>query len=166
MKTGDHAPLTGVALRNTKPWKTSRAEVARAQAAWRECATLRKLAGFRNRALDGDQTIAPAIKARNGTKQAMRIRMTGRGEKRFGPGLLDNTSRIHDGNPFAYLRNSAEIVADKHQSHAGFRAQGSQQIEYLSLDRRIEGSRRLISDKDVGVARERHGDHQALVLAT
>ena len=63
MKTGDHAPLTGVALRNTKPWKTSRAEVARAQAAWRECATLRKLAGFRNRALDGDQTIAPAIKA-------------------------------------------------------------------------------------------------------
>ena len=38
----------------------------------------------------------------------------------------------------------------------------AQEVEYLRLDRHVEGGRRLVGDEDLGLARKRHRDHRAL----
>ena len=40
-----------------------------------------------------------------------------------------------------------------------------QQIEDLRLDRHVERGRRLVGDQEIGLGRQRHGDHDALLLA-
>ena len=49
--------------------------------------------------------------------------------------------------------------------HSGFGPQLDEQIEDLRLDGRVERRRRLVGDQKIRLAGERHGDHQALVLA-
>ena len=44
----------------------------------------------------------------------------------------------------------------------GLLGQAAQQLEDLGLDRDVEGRRRLVGDHQLGLERERHGDHHAL----
>jgi hypothetical protein len=56
-------------------------------------------------------------------------------------------------------------VGDKDQPHPHLLLQPPEQLEHLGLHRDVEGRRRLVSDDDVGLHGERHGDHHPLALA-
>jgi hypothetical protein len=87
------------------------------------------------------------------------------GEERLGRGLLHYAAGIHDADPVVGLGDDPEVVADQHQRHAGVGPDPGQKLEDLGLDGGVERRRRLVGDEQVGLARERHGDHHALVLA-
>ena len=44
-------------------------------------------------------------------------------------------------------------------------AQLVEELEDLGLDRHVEGGRRLVGDEQLGLAGERHGDHDPLAHA-
>ena len=63
------------------------------------------------------------------------------------------------------LGDHAEIVADQHQRHAGVAADAGEQGQDLRLDGGVERGRRLVGHQQIGLPGQRHGDHDALVLA-
>jgi hypothetical protein len=87
------------------------------------------------------------------------------GEQFIRRGFLDNAARIHHGDPVAIFGNDAEVVTDEHERHAGFPPDTTDQLENLRLNCRIERRRRFVGDQQVRVSRQRHRDHDALVLA-
>jgi hypothetical protein len=56
-------------------------------------------------------------------------------------------------------------VRDEDERRAGFTSDLLQQREDLRLHRDVEGGRRLVGDEQLGLGRERHGDHDALAHA-
>ena len=56
-------------------------------------------------------------------------------------------------------------MGDEDQRGSGVFLQLQQKIEDLRLDGNVERSRRLVGDDQLGLAGQRHGDHDALVHA-
>ena len=78
--------------------------------------------------------------------------------------LLD-LAAVHHRHAIARLGDDGEVVGDEQDRGVLLPLLHLQhQVENLRLDRHVERRRRLVGDQQVGVQRERHGDHDALPL--
>ena len=94
--------------------------------------------------------------------QSPRVRVLRAAEERGHVGVLDDLAGIHDGHAVAHLGDHAEVVRDQDDRGAGLVAQVAHQVEDLRLDRDVEGCRGLVGDQQLGLACQRHRDHDAL----
>ena len=82
-----------------------------------------------------------------------------------GRALLDDPARVHDRQAVRDLDEHREVVGDEQHREPQLALEVLQQLEDLGLDHDVEGGGRLVGDDQVGAARERHRDHDALLLA-
>ena len=106
-----------------------------------------------------------AVDARDRADQALRIGMARIGEQRLDRRLLDDLAGIHHGHPLAGLGDHAHGMGDQHDRHAEALLHLVHQLEDLRLDGDVERRGRLVGDQELGLAGERHGDHDALAHA-
>ena len=99
---------------------------------------------------------------REGLEQLLRVGMLRRAEEAGGFVLLGHAAAVHDDDPITDLRHDAEVVGHEDDGHSEVAGDALEQLEDLRLDHHVECGRRLVGDDDVGVARERQGDHRAL----
>src|SRR5690242_9755865 len=59
-----------------------------------------------------------------------------------------------------------QIVGDEQVADTALRPDVTEQVEYLRLDRQVEGADRLVADDQPRVDDQRAGDRDALTLAT
>jgi hypothetical protein len=75
--------------------------------------------------------------------------------------LITASSGIHDRDPVGRLGDHPEIVGDEHQGSA-LAPEVSEDVEDLRLRGHVESRRGLVRDDEVGLAGDRHRDHDAL----
>ncbi|MNE28540.1 hypothetical protein D3C80_1219850 [compost metagenome] len=78
---------------------------------------------------------------------------------------FDHFAVTHDINPVRKAANNPEIMRDEDHRHAEPLLQICQQVEYLRLNGNVERSRRLVSDQNIRLVGERHGNHHTLALS-
>jgi hypothetical protein len=98
--------------------------------------------------------------------QTLRVRMQGVGEQALDRRLLHDPTGIHYHDALRCLSDNAHCVGDQHDRHAETRLHLGEQVEDLRLDGDIKSSGRLIGNQQLGIARQRHRDHDALAHAT
>jgi hypothetical protein len=79
--------------------------------------------------------------------------------------LFDDAARVHHDHARRELGHDAEVVRDEHHAHLQFVLELAQQVEDLRLHRDVERGRRLVGDEQLGLAGERHCDHDPLAHA-
>ena len=79
--------------------------------------------------------------------------------------FLDQASRVEHAHSLAHARDDAEIMADEEDRGAEFAAQPRNEIEDFRFHGRVEPGRRLVEHQKVRIRGERHGEHDALLLA-
>ncbi len=80
-----------------------------------------------------------------------------------GVALLDDLAGVHHADPVAHRADHAEVVGDEQDRGVGLVAQGAHEVEHLGLDGGVETGGRLVEHEQLRVARQRHGDHDALL---
>ena len=78
---------------------------------------------------------------------------------------LGGATGVHDDDPVGHLGDHAHVVGDDHDRRAVGLLQLDHQVEDLRLGRDVERRRRLVGDQQLRVARQRHGDDDALAHA-
>ena len=106
-----------------------------------------------------------AVEPRDRAEQADGVGMLGRGEQFVDGGALDDLAGIHHRDLVADLGDHAEIVGDQDDRGAARRLQLAHQIEDLRLQGDVERGGRLVGDQELGIAGQRHRDHDALAHA-
>ena len=86
-------------------------------------------------------------------------------EDLFGGAVLDHVAAVHHEDVLAHLGDDAEVVRDHDDGGVQPLLQVAHEVEDLRLDRDVERGRRLVGDEQFRIARERHGDHDALAHA-
>ena len=76
--------------------------------------------------------------------------------------LFDHASGVHDHDVVRHLGDYAQVVSDEHDGGIDAVLQLPQQIQNLCLDGDIQRSGGLVSDDDLGIAGQSHGDDHAL----
>jgi hypothetical protein len=71
-----------------------------------------------------------------------------------------------DHDTLAGLCDNAKIMGDEQDRGAEPSFQVAQKRQNLRLDGDVERGGRLVGDEQPGIARQRHGDHDALAHAT
>ena len=79
--------------------------------------------------------------------------------------LLGHARRVHHVHAIGVARDDAQVVRNHHQRDIQLTRQAFHQFENLRLDRDIQRGGRLVSDDELGVARERNRNHHALTHA-
>ena len=79
---------------------------------------------------------------------------------------FDSLTGIHHRDPVTGLQDQAEIVRDIDHGSAEFGGDLVDQIDNASFDRHIQRRGRLIQKQQPGIGQQRHGDDDALLLAT
>ena len=97
-----------------------------------------------------------------GVEQCDRIRVPGVREHLIRAGGLGDPPRVHHRDPVGVARDHAEVVGDQDDRHTQPFAQVVDQLEDLLLDRDVERGGRLVGDEQLGLAGQRHRDHDAL----
>ena len=113
---------------------------------------------------NGRQPVADGV-FRQGRQQRARIVALRRFKQRQHVRLLHLAALVLNHDAVGGFGDDAHIVGDHDQPHAVFGLQPDQQIEDLFLDGHVERGRRLVSDQQLRIAGDRHGDHHALALA-
>ena len=108
---------------------------------------------------------SPTAFSGSADSSSARIGVLRRLEQRQHVGLLHLAAPVLDDDAVGRLGDHAHIVGDHDQAHAVPGLQADQQIEDLLLDRHVERGGRLVGDQQLGIAGDRHGDHDALALA-
>ena len=103
--------------------------------------------------------------ARLGLDQPARVGMARAREDLRRVAALDHLAVAHDVGAGGEAAHDAEVVGDEHHRHAEARLQVGEKRQDARLDRDVERRRRLVGDEEIGVVRDRHGDHHALALA-
>ena len=78
---------------------------------------------------------------------------------------LDDLAAVHHHDAVGGLGDDAEVVGDEDEAEAHLDLELLEELQDLGLDRDVEGGGGLVGDDDVGLHRQRHGDHHALALA-
>ncbi|MNY00831.1 hypothetical protein D3C86_1333400 [compost metagenome] len=91
--------------------------------------------------------------------------MLGALEEGVDVGVLDDLAGVHDGHVVAHLGDDPQVVGDQHDGGTPLGADVAHQIEDLGLDGHVEGGGGLVGDEQLGLAREGHGDDDALAHA-
>jgi len=81
------------------------------------------------------------------------------------PGLLDQAPGVHHVDPVGVPGDDAHVVGDQQHGHAQPGLQVRQQGQDLGLDGHVQGGRGLVGDQQLGLAGQRHGDHDPLPQA-
>src|SRR5688500_10337605 len=102
------------------------------------------------------------VDARDGAEQPLRVRVQRLLEQLAHRRFFDDLCAVHHAHALGGLRDDAHVVRDEHDGHAELGLQLVQQLEDLRLDGHVESGGRLVGDQEVGIARQRHGDHDAL----
>ena len=110
--------------------------------------------------------LAAEVELGQAFEQAGGVRMQLAPEHRAHRTLLDHLPRVHHAEAVADPRDHAEVVADVENGRGEARLERVDQIEDLRLGRDVEARGRLVHDQQVGIARERHRDQDALLLAS
>ena len=95
----------------------------------------------------------------------LRVGMARAFEQAVDIGLFHHLAGIHDDDALRGLRHDAHRMGDQHDGHAEAFLHVLQQIEDLRLDGHVERGGRLVGDDELGLAGQRHGDHDALAHA-
>ena len=86
-------------------------------------------------------------------------------EQALGQLLLHLLAGIHHTHALRGLRHHAHVVGDEDHRHVAVAAERDQQVEDLRLDGDVERGGRLVGDQQLGIAGDRHRDHDALAHA-
>jgi hypothetical protein len=105
------------------------------------------------------------IRLRFGGKQGSRIGMRRCGKYLLNVALFDDLAFFHHAHPLCDLAHNTEVVGDEEKRHAEPLLKLLQQFDDLRLHGHIERRGRFVSDQQVRLVGERHGDHDALPLA-
>jgi len=81
-------------------------------------------------------------------------------------GLLHRPAGVHHHHLVAQLRHHTKVVSDEDDGHARLGLQLFHQLQDLGLDGHIQRRGRLVTDEQVRLARERHGNHHPLAHTT
>ena len=113
---------------------------------------------------DGGELPVGDLEARNRGEQPLRVVVLRRGEEIPGGGRLDDLALEHHCDAIGEIGDHAHVVGDEDDRGSVLVAQVAQQFEDLGLDRHVEGGGRLVGDDHRRVQRQRHRDHDALLL--
>src|SRR5437867_8816165 len=102
------------------------------------------------------------IDARDGAQEPLRVGVERLLEQLADGRFFDDLRAVHHDDPLRGLRDHAHVVCDQQDRHPQLRLQLVQELEDLRLDGDVERGRRLVGDQELGVARQRHRDHDAL----
>src|SRR6266699_3732064 len=102
---------------------------------------------------------------RNGGKQTLGVGMLGIGEQFDGRRLLDDLPRVHDGDAVAHFRDYPEVVRDEQDRRSKLALEVAHQGQDLGLDSDVQSGCGLVGDQELGVGRQRHGNHHPLTHA-
>ena len=80
-------------------------------------------------------------------------------------GPFDELAGIHHDHLVGILGDHAEVVGDQEDRHAELVAQAHQELQDLRLDGDVQRRGGLVGDQELGVAGERHRDHDPLAQA-
>ena len=80
--------------------------------------------------------------------------------------FFDYRAVVHHCHLVGNLRYYAEVVGDEYDAHLVFLLKGAEEVDDGFLHGDIEGCGGLVGNEQVGVANQRHGYHDALLLAT
>ena len=154
-----------------------RRRVAAAAGRWRSRSAARSCSPAAGRNSDGTMPLisfsrAPravalrrGVEVRDRAQQALGVGMAGIVEQLGGVRLLDLAAGIHHHDAVGVLGDHAHVVGDQHDGRAVGLLQLAHQVEDLRLDGDVERRGRLVGDQHLGIARQRHGDHDALAHA-
>ena len=104
------------------------------------------------------------IELRPASQQALGVGVLGVAEDVDDAAVFDDLSVEHHRHVVGDFGDHAQVVRDEQHRHAPLVAQMAEDVENLSLNRHVERGRRLVGDQQLGIARERHGDHHPLLL--
>ena len=105
------------------------------------------------------------LEQRHGGKQCAGIGMLRPREDLLGVADLDQFAAMHDAEPVGDLPQQRQVVRDIDHRHAAAGAQRLQEFDDLLLHGHVEAGGRLVEHDEGGIAGERHGDGDALLLA-
>ncbi len=80
--------------------------------------------------------------------------------------FLDDPARIHHGHSVGDARDDREVVRHVDHREAPLDTQATKLLEHVSLGDDVQSGRRLVEHDKRRLARERHRDHDALLLPT
>src|SRR5688500_10389851 len=75
---------------------------------------------------------------------------------------LNDFACIHNVNPIGVAGHDSQVVSNDNKGDAIPPTEILHQLQYLGLNRHVQGSGRLVGDDQLGVAAQRHGDHDPL----
>ena len=84
----------------------------------------------------------------------------------FGSPDLDDTTKIHHGNPVTKETRDAEIVRDENETNASFAIHALEQVENLRAHRYVELGHRFVRYDNARLDADSARDRHALKLAT
>jgi hypothetical protein len=102
---------------------------------------------------------------RHRRQQRARIGVLRAGEDLVRAALFDLVAAVHDQHAVGDFRHHAHVVRDEDHAHVHFFLQLADQLQDLGLDGHVQGRGRLVGDQQLGLARQGHGDHDALAHA-
>ncbi len=109
--------------------------------------------------------LAVQVDAWNGADQTLRIGVARVFEQPVDVGFFDDLAGIHHHHALRGFGHHAHGMGDQHYRHAEALLHVLQQIEDLRLDGHVERGGGLVGNDELGLAGERHGDHDALAHA-
>ena len=151
----------GAASGGSKSWH--RLEGVRA--ARFEAASGRHTERVRDGALDDVQALALRHVRGDGAQQPFRVGVLGPQDHVFHAARLDDLAGVHDGRLLHRLGDHGQVVGDEQQGGARLVLEGLDELQDLGLDGHVERRGGLVGHHELGVAREGHGDHDALTHA-
>ena len=115
--------------------------------------------------LDGDQTLLrQLVRVGDRPQEPAGVGMR-RGVKDVAPGSpFYDAPAVHDEHPVGHARDHPQVVGDQDDRRAELPLKLLHQVQDLGLDGDVQGRRRFVGDQQVGMAHQRHGDHDALPL--
>ena len=100
--------------------------------------------------------------ARYRVEQTERVRVA-RAVEHLGDGaFLDDLAGVHHADAIAHRADHAHVVGNEQDRRPGLASQDAHEIEYLGLDRGVEPGRGFVEHEQLGIAGQRHRDHDAL----
>ena len=129
----------------------------------REPAALRQMGQVGRQAGDGVQRLFRVlVELGDRGEQRLGVRMVHLFEQGGRLGGFHHPARVHHVDAVGVPGDHAHVVRDQQHGHAEPFLQVPEQGQDLRLDGDVQGRRRLVGDKQLGLTSQRHGDHHPL----
>src|SRR3989442_10056208 len=146
-------------------WVFLHANLHRKRAARRERTPPRQIDQTGRLPFDRDQALLALVEFRNRMQEPPGVRVLRAVEDVLHRGTLHRAPGIHDDHVVARLRDHTQVVGDQDDRHVELVLQLAREVQDLRLDGDVQRGGGLVRDQDGRVARQRHGDHDALAHA-